>query len=274
MPADRAGRSAVPSPRSGADPAPAPDRAPVQVVILAAGMGTRLGRSLPKPLTALRDGRSILRRQLDGLRAALREDLDVTLVVGYKAEHVMAAAPEARFVHNPDYARTNTSQSLRRALEASRPGGVLWLNGDVVFDPAIVEHAVPAIRADRSFVCVDTATVSDEEVKYTVDAEGYVRELSKTVVGGLGEAIGINYVSAADKPLLVEHLGRCADSDYFERALETAVAQHGLRIHPLDISEFAAVEVDFEEDLVRANLRCLPEVVEPRSGGHPEPARG
>ena len=26
------------------------------------------------------------------------------------------------------------------------------------------------------------------------------RELSKSVVGGLGEAVGINYVSGADKP--------------------------------------------------------------------------
>jgi hypothetical protein len=38
---------------------------------------------------------------------------------------------------------------------------------------------------------------------------------------------------------------------------ETAVAHDGVRIRPLDISAFAAVEVDFEEDLVRANLRCL-----------------
>jgi hypothetical protein len=32
---------------------------------------------------------------------------------------------------------------------------------------------------------VNTAKVSDEEVKYTVDAEGYIKELSKTVKGGL-----------------------------------------------------------------------------------------
>ena len=32
----------------------------LQIVILAAGMGSRLGRSLPKPLTELNDGRSII----------------------------------------------------------------------------------------------------------------------------------------------------------------------------------------------------------------------
>jgi choline kinase len=252
---DHRGRRTAPRSRRAA--APSSQAAPVQVVILAAGMGTRLGRSLPKALTPLRDGRTILQHQLHGLRAAFGTSTEVTLVVGYKAEALRTAAPGAAFVDNPDYARTNTSKSLWRALVASRPGGVLWLNGDVVFEPAILEHLVPAVRADESFVCVDTATVSDEEVKYTIDAAGFVHELSKTVVGGLGEAIGINYVSAADKPVLIDQLARCDDSDYFERGIETGIAMHGMRIRPLDVSAFAAVEVDFEEDLVRANERCV-----------------
>ena len=231
--------------------------APVQVVILAAGMGTRLGRSLPKALTPLRDGRTILQHQLHALRATLGPTADITLVVGYRAEVLRAAAPGASFVHNPDYARTNTSKSLWRALVASRPGGVLWLNGDVVFEPAILDHLAPAVPGDESFVCVDTGAVGDEEVKYTVDTAGHIRELSKSVVGGLGEAVGINYVCPADKPHLIDHLARCDDADYFERGLETAIAARGLRVRPIDISAFAAVEVDFEEDLARANERCV-----------------
>jgi choline kinase len=230
----------------------------VQVVILAAGLGSRLGRSLPKPLTVLRDGRTILRHQLDALETVFGEDHQVTLVVGYSAGHLMLAAPQAAFVQNPYYATTNTSKSLWRALRASGPGGVLWMNGDVVFDPAILDHIAPSIYADQSFVCVNTASVADEEVKYTVDAHGYIDELSKTVTGGLGEAIGINYVSAWDKPTLIDHLARCADNDYFERAIETAIAERGLKIRPIDISAYAAVEVDFEEDLARANLDCVP----------------
>ena len=224
-----------------------------QVVILAAGMGTRLGRTLPKPLTPLMDGRSIMRQQLDGLRAVFGEAVRVTAVVGYRAKAVMRAHPELLFAFNPDFASTNTSQSLLRALRSSAPGGVLWLNGDVVFDPAVLDHAAPHIAADQSFVCVDTSTVADEEVKYTLDADGYVAELSKTVVGGLGEAVGINYVSAADKALLIEHLSGCAANDYFERGMETAIGRAGLRFRPLDISRFSAVEVDFDDDLQRAN---------------------
>jgi choline kinase len=151
---------------------------PVQVVILAAGMGTRLGRSEPKPLTELRDGRSILQRQLDGLRAVLGSDVPITAVVGYRSEAIMAAAPDLLFAYNPDFAVTNTSKSLLRALRSSRDGGVLWLNGDVVFDPEVLQLALPSICADQSFVCVDTSTVADEEVKYTLDEDGFVQELS------------------------------------------------------------------------------------------------
>jgi choline kinase len=234
---------------------------PLQVVILAAGMGTRLGRSTPKPLTPLHDGRTILERQVDNLRAVLGADVDITAVVGFQCEAIMAAAPDLRFAYNGDYEWTNTSKSLLRGLGRTRPGGVLWLNGDVVFDPAVLEHALPALRADESFVCVDTAVVGEEEVKYTLDGAGFVAELSKTVTGGLGEAVGINYVSGADKPVLLEHLDICADSDYFERGIETAIAATGQRWRPLDISGLPAVEVDFEVDLERANTL----VVEPRA---------
>jgi CDP-glycerol glycerophosphotransferase len=226
---------------------------PTQVVILAAGMGTRLGRSDPKPLTRLRDGRTILQRQLEGLRTVLGDDVPISAVVGYRAELIMAADPGLQFTYNPDFSRTNTSKSLLRALRTSRAGGVLWLNGDVVFDPAVLEMTLPLLGADQSFVCVDTNVVGDEEVKYTLDDDGFVRELSKTVVGGLGEAVGINYISGADKAALITQLERCADQDYFERGIETAILEYGLRIRPIDISQFSAVEVDFEADLQRAN---------------------
>lgn len=225
----------------------------VQVVILAAGMGTRLGRQDPKPLTRLNDGHSILQRQLDGLRAVLGADVSVTAVVGYRSKRIMKAAPDLLFAYNPDFAVTNTSKSLLRGLRTTRDGGVLWLNGDVVFDPAVLEVALPYIAADQSFVCVDTSTVADEEVKYTLDGDGCIRELSKVVRGGLGEAVGINYVSSADKATLIEHLDACSHGDYFERGIETAIAECGLRVRPVDISAYTAVEVDFEGDLVRAN---------------------
>ena len=225
-----------------------------QIVILAAGMGSRLGRSLPKPLTELSDGRTIMQQQFDNIHQAFGNAAQVSIVVGYKLEHIIEAFPQASFVYNEQYDQTNTSKSLMRALQASAPGGVLWMNGDVVFDPTALERAAMLVARDQSFVSVNTAKVSDEEVKYTVGAEGYIRELSKTVQAGLGEAVGINYISRNDKAILLRQLKRVGDQDYFERGLEVAIEQDGIRVEPLDISDLYAVEVDFAEDLERANL--------------------
>lgn len=226
----------------------------VQIVILAAGMGSRLGRSLPKPLTALADGRSIMQQQHDNIRAAFGSSARITTVVGYRAEAIVDAFPAVDYVYNDRYDQTNTSKSLLRALTKSPRGGVLWMNGDVVFDPHVLTRAASLIDDDRSFVTVDTAKVSDEEVKYTVDAEGFIAELSKVVVGGVGEAVGINYISSRDKKAFQRQLQRVDDQDYFERGLELAIAEDGVRVEPLDISDLYAVEVDFVEDLERANL--------------------
>jgi choline kinase len=224
-----------------------------QVVILAAGMGTRLARPLPKPLTELGDGRSIMKQQIDNIKLGFGETHRLLIVVGFKLEAIIERFPEATFVYNELYDQTNTSKSLLKALKASGDGGVLWMNGDVVFDPEVLNRVKPQIEAGQSFIVVNTSKVSDEEVKYTLDTEGFINELSKVVAQGLGEAVGINFVSAADKAKLIERLDEVGDQDYFERGIEVAIERDGLKFKAIDISDLYAIEIDFDEDLQRAN---------------------
>lgn len=224
-----------------------------QVVILAAGMGTRLSRPLPKPLTELSDGRSIMSQQLDNVKHAFGEKFRTLIVVGFKLEAIIERFPEATFVYNELYDQTNTSKSLLKALRASSEGGVLWMNGDVVFDPQVLTRVMPLVEAGQSFIAVNTSKVSDEEVKYTLDDQGFIKLLSKTVVGGLGEAVGINYVADSDKSELIRCLDNVGDQDYFERGIEVAIESAGAKFIAVDISDLYAIEIDFAEDLERAN---------------------
>lgn len=127
------------------------------------------------------------------------------------------------------------------------------MNGDVVFHPDVLERVQPMIAEGKSFVCVNTEATADEEVKYTVTDRGTIKDLSKVVEGALGEAIGINYISPGDKDALIKRLDEVGQQDYFERGLEIAIAEDGLEVFPIDISDLFAVEVDFDEDLKRAN---------------------
>lgn len=224
----------------------------VQAVILAAGMGTRLGRPWPKPLTPLSDGRTIMQQQMDNLVATF-DDVRITTVVGFKLELILEAFPNVGYVYNEAYDQTNTNRSLLKALRQSAPGGVLWMNGDVVFDPTVLERVRPLIEADESFICVNTAVVGEEEVKYTVDSYGFVKDLSKTVQNALGEAVGINFIADRDKSRLITWLAACADGDYFERGIELMIQNEDVKVAPYDIKDLFAVEVDFEENLSRAN---------------------
>ena len=71
-----------------------------------------------------------------------------------------------------------------------------------------------------------------------------------TAAAPKGEVAG----AEVDKAAFIAQLKRVGDQDYFERGLELAITENALRIAPLDISDLYAVEVDFAEDLERANL--------------------
>jgi choline kinase len=224
----------------------------MRIVILAAGVGSRLGNPFPKSLTPLSDGRTIMQRAIEILEERF-EPSSVSVVVGFKKEMIMEAFPDVSFIYNPYFGETNTSKSLLRALRLTGSDPVMWLNGDVVFESHLLDTLESHLRANRSFVAVNTASVGEEEVKYDLDETGFIKRLSKQVDPALGEAVGINFVSAADKPFLIARLEDCDDQDYFERGIELTIDKDRRRFAAVDVSASLCIEVDFLEDLARAN---------------------
>ena len=214
----------------------------MHAVILAAGVGTRLGRPFPKSLSILPSGERILGRQIRLLREAGVER--ITIVVGFKMALIMEEYPDVFYSYNPVYYVTNTSKSLLHCLRRM-DDDVLWMNGDVVFDPAIVQEVLK--ESAGNLVCVDKKRCADEEVKYRIDATGNIAEISKTVTSPQGEAVGINLIRRADLPTFVDALERCDDMDYFEKGMELCV-RGGMAWKPFDVSAHRCIEVDFQED--------------------------
>lgn len=222
----------------------------MKIIILAAGIGSRLGNPFPKPLTPLNDGKSIMHRQISAISKHFDIN-DVSIVVGFKKDLIMERFPDVSYVYNQFFDRTNTSKSLLKALKKHKNESVLWLNGDVVFDDKLFDVLKADIEANNSFISVNTSRVADEEVKYTLK-DGFVDQLSKEVKNGLGEAVGINFISSNDIDAFVAQLEKCEQQDYFEKGLELAIRDNGVQIKATDISKYDCIEVDFKEDLENA----------------------
>ena len=220
----------------------------MKAIILAAGIGSRLGNSNPKPLTKLNNGESILGRQV----AYLSEYLGVTniiAIVGYKKDLIMESFPNLLYVYNNFYDTTNTSKSLLAGINKIKNENVLWLNGDVVFEKELLPQI---IKCSKSCMAVNTNSVGEEEIKYNIFDDGNIKEVSKTVSPALGEAVGINKLISSDLSLFKENLEKCDEQDYFEKALELSI-QDGMKIMPGDINKYLCMEIDFEDDLEQIN---------------------
>jgi choline kinase len=173
----------------------------------------------------------------------------IYVVVGFKKEMIMESMPELIYVYNERFHVTNTSKSLLAGLRKAKGDDVIWVNGDVVLEPLVVrriaEFAGPCMAVNR-------ARVGDEEVKYLLSENGTISRVAKTIQDAPGEALGINKLDAESIETIIDHLETCADSDYFERAIELAI-EDGFKIYPVDVSDLLCVEVDDHDDLDRAN---------------------
>jgi L-glutamine-phosphate cytidylyltransferase len=220
----------------------------MKVIILAAGKGSRLSSvDTPKPLTSLVNGQSILDHQLEGL-SRYTSLSNVIVVVGYRKEEIMERFPNLLYVYNPDFAKENTSKSLLRALNKCNED-VLWMNGDVVYHPSILKSL---FDLRKTGMVVNIGKVGDEEVKYRQDKHGRILEVSKTVAHPEGEALGINFAARRDLKQLCNQLERCAPNDYFEKGLEGCI-EEGMAVWSFPIDAGLCTEIDFPEDLERAN---------------------
>jgi choline kinase len=215
----------------------------MKAVILAAGLGTRLGTLIPKPLTSIVDEKTILDFQIENLTKSIGPN-SILAVVGYKKEIIMEKHPELLYVYNHGFAHTNTGKSLLAALEKV-DDDVIWVNGDVYFDASVIELLV---ACDSSACLVNKAKVGDEEIKYST-ADGHIKLLSKAVEKAEGEAVGINLIRRADLPKFVAELRKIDDKDYFEKALENLTVAGRLRLKPVDLAGKFCHEIDFPEDL-------------------------
>lgn len=240
-----------------------------QALILAAGVGRRLGSADPGPKAMLRfGGRSLLARHVALLQAC--GVTDVTVVVGFEAARMRAeiAALDGNVsvIENPDY-REGSVVSLwagRAVLRSGTP--VLLMDADVLYDARLMARLVGSAKPDCLLLDREIEP-GDEPVKLCV-AGGRIVDFHKrpTEPGEWhGESVGFFRFSAATAAELADRAEDYVGSgrrmmEYEEPIRDMIRASTPERFGFEDISGLPWTEIDFPEDVVKAEA-LLPELV-------------
>ncbi len=221
----------------------------MKAILLAAGVGRRLGHDKPKALLTIGD-RTLLARHLENLAAL---GLPVRIVSGFMAELLQAAAPDAEFVHNEEF-RRGSLISLRCALADLDEDAVI-MDADVLYDPSILADVA---QLTRGFAIDPRTNPGDEEMMIGVQ-DGSARAIRRGQLGGfeqVGEGVGFFKIDAASLPALRQAIDAADPESDYEKALDQFIGEHGAGI--VEVAGRPWTEIDFEEDVVRAEQDILP----------------
>jgi choline kinase len=245
----------------------------VTAIVLAAGVGKRLhARSGGRPKCLIEiGGKSLLRRLLEALAAAGVPD--VAVVVGFGAEAVRAALdpPPAglrvRAITNPRY-REGAILSLW-AARSLLDGPILVMDADVLCAPAMIARLVGSPHPNCFLLDGSVATTGEEQMLLVEG--GRVRNIVRGGAPGYelaGESVGFLKLSAEAARLLADLLERRlaagATGIEHEEVYPELLARVEVGYERVDGMPWT--EVDFPEDVERAEREVLPRLAEVQGG--------
>ncbi len=230
-------------------------------VILVAGRGTRL-RPLtddsPKALVRV-GNESILERAVRLLAGCgVRE---FVLATGYREDAVRRSMAElgqrATFVHNPHWDSTQNAVSLALCGEVVAGRSFFKLDGDVLFESAVLE------RLERSSaglaVAVDgRGPLDSEAMKVCVSAPPRIDCFGKGLDPrtATAETIGIERVDSGFSQELFQALLASTSAGrthlYYEDIYSELVAERRVEAHAIEVGDRIWAEIDDPADLERA----------------------
>lgn len=245
----------------------------MQAVILAAGLGKRLGaatRHSTKCMVEL-NGRRLVEYALDALVRTKVER--IVVVVGHGADEVRAflgqeqAGIPVHYVTNPVYAETNNVYSLLLAREYLEDDDTLLLESDVVFEPEILldcaSHPAPnvAVVAPYEPWMDGTVTVLDDELRVTrivskwefcrADAPSYFKTVNLY-------KLSREFSRCRFMPFLAAYVGAEGSGHYYEDVLRALVYMGADNLVALPVGERRWYEIDDAQDLDIASVLFAP----------------
>ena len=243
---------------------------PVSAIILAAGVGRRLGNAAPKVLLDF-DGKTLLARHIEALHAHGVHDIAIT--VGHRRDLIrdelgrIGALDGVALIDNPRY-REGSVVSLAVQRERLAAGTtVLLMDGDVLCDSRMIGRLIAA-SPENVLLFDEAIEPGDEPVKICLRGETIVdfAKLPQHAHDRHGESVGFFRFS----PGMAAALAECANAYVragragaeYEAALRELIVAEPARFGCEDIGDLPWTEIDFEADVARARREILPRLQE------------
>lgn len=236
----------------------------MQALILAAGMGKRLGALTKEATKCMVEVCGT--KLIDSAIAAIVEAgiSDIVVVIGYKGAglrgYLEARYPNLRirFVENEIYDKTNNIYSLWLARDALVSDDTILIESDLIFERDLIRELVQAPEPNMAVVArfqswMDgTVTLLDDEgfVRSVIDKKDFkwknIREYYKTVnIYKLSKEFSARYYL----PFMEAHLASFGRNQYYEQVLKVLSFVDGPKIKGLKIKKRRWYEIDDPQDL-------------------------
>ncbi|MGP0592476.1 NTP transferase domain-containing protein [Nitrospira sp. T9] len=240
----------------------------MKAVIFAAGVGKRLQgvtQGRPKCLVDL-GGRTLLSRHVEALGQL--GVCQVVVVVGYAQDHIrkaMAADPfvqEIRWVVNEHFTRGSITSLW--AARSEMDDDVVLMDADVLYAPSILARLVHS-PFPTALLMDETVKQESEECMIAAKA-GRVLTLSKTLPSAYdeaGEGVGFLKVQQQDIPALLHSVQAYVAVGALDMEYEDALKEFFEKV-PVGYEKIGGlpwIEIDFPEDINRAESEILPAVI-------------
>ena len=242
----------------------------MRAIILSAGQGRRLGaltENTPKCLLPL-GGRALVEWQVQSLAAGGVGD--IVVVTGFGADQVDAELARAvyrglpdvtiRTLRNPDYAVSDNLVSCW-AARAEMDSDFLIVNGDTLFEPAIVSRLCASGTRPISVAVVRKAVYDADDMKVSCVGDE-IRHVAKTIPAEevSAEAIGLSCYRGRGAGLMRETViafaGRPDGPRLWYLSAVNDLARQG-HVGAVFMGELASAEVDYPPDVATAENVAL-----------------
>lgn len=234
-------------------------------VILAAGMGTRLGElnnNLPKGLLEVGE-KNLIQRSVDALRS--QGIKRIVIGTGFREDaykDYFKGQEDITFLNNPDFDSSGSLYTLYLLKKEIGDNDFLLLESDILYEPRAIKEILS--DSEENIILASSSDERGDEVFIDNDSTGRFKFMSKKTTeleNVEGELVGITKLNAKSFELICQFYQNNIDRKpelHYEDSLNAIAAEVFVKVLKIDNLQWC--EIDNSDHLSYAQQKVLPAI--------------